>query len=116
MNNNKMPFLTGNVILKSDLSLEELAQILSAKLFGGLQFGGKDEYIHEEVPAIFVNQVIMGLAFVLSGYGGFDRGFTLSAYTGPSYMAVGSEKVSLDDYLLRLCKTELAEYPNIIIE
>lgn len=66
MENNKVPDIWGTGILKTDLSLEGVAEIISDRFFGGLPFGGKEEYIHEEVSAVFIEYPIMGLLITLS--------------------------------------------------
>lgn len=40
----------------SELSLENLGAILSERVFCKIPFGGREEDIHEEVPAIFIQQ------------------------------------------------------------
>jgi hypothetical protein len=56
----KLPWFVGYAGMQSNLSLEEVGKILSDRVFGGLEFSGRDLEIHEEVPAIFIQEPIMG--------------------------------------------------------
>src|SRR5436190_22655901 len=110
-------FIVGYATLKSELTLEEVAGILSDNLFGGLEFGGKELEIHEEVPAVFLNQPILGLKVVLDGYSGFEEEnhFTLSI--GPWIPLPGIERteVRIDYYLIELLKNQLKDFDSIKI-
>ncbi len=55
-------------------SLEEVAEVLSDSLFGGIPFGDKDLGLFEEVPGLRLSKKILGL-FV--GLHGFDGNYTL---------------------------------------
>ncbi|WP_052324287.1 hypothetical protein [Flavihumibacter sp. ZG627] len=111
------PFIVGYVSLKSELSLEELAVILSQKLFGGLEFGGKELEIHEEVPAIFLNEPILGLKVVLEGYSGFEdeSHFTLSVSPWITLSDIERIDMRIDDYLVGLLKVQLKDIDSIKI-
>lgn len=113
----KIPFLVGHVTLQSNLSLEEVGQILSEKIFGGLQFGGKELAIHEEVPAIFIDQQFMGLQVVLDGYSGLDNdsSFELSIHQVKAFEGLRNEAVNLDDYLTALLNQRLDGKEGIYI-
>lgn len=93
----KIPFFTCALSLQSDKSIEEVGEILSKVLFGGLPFGGKDEFIRDEIPAIYINEDIIGLNVVLYGYGG-ENGFILEAY--PSFKLEGLEPGEYDEFKL----------------
>ncbi len=58
----KIPFLVGKVVMQSNLEIEEVGDIISQALFGGVKLGGKDERIYEEVPAIFLHPPILGFS------------------------------------------------------
>lgn len=111
---NDVSFFVGYVALRSALTLEEVGDVLSQRIFVGLKFGGKDLEIHEEIPAIFIQESIMGLKVVLDGYSGTDEGrwFTLS---GSPNGSIEYDKVQtrLDNYLYQLLKKELAEVKEI---
>ena len=66
------PYLTANVHIHSDLTLEKVANVLSRVLFAGAPFGGKNDYIYDEVPAVYIakNHSPLGLYITLQGYGG----------------------------------------------
>ncbi|MEO5684261.1 MAG: hypothetical protein ABIQ88_16590 [Chitinophagaceae bacterium] len=109
------PFFVGYVSLKSNLSLEHVGEILSNKVFGGIAFSGKELEIHEEIPALFIHNTILGFRIVLDGYSGFDQSqyFTLSVRTCVSIEGVNPEIVRLDSYLFNLLKVVLKEIPEI---
>jgi hypothetical protein len=49
---NKFPFFVCSLPIASNEDIHEVAKIISDKLFGGLPFGGLEDYICEEVPAV----------------------------------------------------------------
>lgn len=71
--------LTALVYLRSDKSLEEVGKIVSKELFSGLEFGGKDKFIRDEIPAIYIENSVLGLAVILQGVDG-DGVFALDIY------------------------------------
>lgn len=60
-----MELLQAAVAFESDYGLEEIADILSKRMFGGIPFGGLSECIHEEVPAVFIREALMGMQVIL---------------------------------------------------
>jgi hypothetical protein len=104
-----IPYITGGVKFRSDLTLEEVGEILSRELFGGLPFGGKDESIHEEIPAIFIEPTILGLQIILDGYNEEDEDQTFLLSIRPLRMSdphlkrciIDKQLSSLIIYLLR---------------
>lgn len=114
---NSLPFFIGDVILKSHLSLEQVGEILSDRLFGGLKFGGKEKYIHEEIPAIFIQQPILGLIIVLDEgpCDGNLNAFDLSVSPISFSPEIKTEHYRLDAYLHELLKISLVNHPEIII-
>jgi hypothetical protein len=63
-NNTDRPFLTGDICIRTDYSIEDLSAKISKALLGGIPFGGKHEYIYDEIPAVYAE--VLGLRFVLS--------------------------------------------------
>lgn len=61
-------FYEGNII--------QVGEKISENLIGGLPFVGLEEYIYDEVPAVYIKQPILGLEIVLQGYGG-SEGYVL---------------------------------------
>lgn len=55
------------ISFKSNLDILKVGDLLSDNLFGGLKFIGLEKHIHEEVPAIYIDQMVMGLQFILNG-------------------------------------------------
>lgn len=111
---NIIPFLVGYVTLKSDLSIEHVAEILSERIFGGLKFGGKEEAIYEEVPAIYISS-LLGLRVVLSGYQGHgdDEGYCLSISPTIKLNELMPSEVQIDLYLVTVLKQALKDYEEI---
>jgi hypothetical protein len=69
----KVPFIKATISFQSTLSISEVGAYISPILFGGLKFEGLEKNIYDEVPAIFINDAILGLTIVLSGYNGFGE-------------------------------------------
>ncbi len=111
-----IPYIMGYVGLKSDLTLESVGKILSEKVFGGLEFGGKDLDIHEEIPAIFIQSTILGLQVVLDGYNASDEDQTFSLTIRPLRMSdVQEERFRVDKYLASLIKYLLRDISEIVV-
>ena len=104
------PFLKGQVIIRGNDSIETLAARVSATLLKGLPFGGKDEGIYEEVPAVYAD--VVGLRFVLSGYAG-DH-YVLECFPSPDLPSFGDSvsDVDISDHLYR----SLGDIENATIE
>jgi len=109
--------IVGDVSLKSNLTLEEVGEILSRKVFGGLPFEGREKHIHEEIPAIYIASPIIGLRIVLDGYSGFDEdaGFTVEIMPWIRAKDAPSETVNLDGYLAQILKIQLEGVKDIIV-
>ena len=111
----KVGDISGVCALRSNLSLEEVAKIISDKIFGGLPFEGKEECIHEEIPAVFIKGPVLGLLVILSGYSGYDKDKCFVLYVQPwgdfdRYLfsnKIETERVNLDNYLYHLLDMEL---------
>ena len=107
--------MLGYVLLKSSFSLEELGQILSDRIFGGLGFGGKELSIHEEIPAIFIQSPILGLEIVLDGYSGYSKGCGYSLSIAPYADALDGNyrDIRIDSYLFHHLKHKLADLRDV---
>lgn len=66
-----IPFIKGTTTFKTELSIEEAGELISQKLFGGLELSGLDKQIYDEVPAIYIEHEIMGLRVVSGQKGGW---------------------------------------------
>ena len=108
-------FITGSVSIISSFNIEELGKVLTDKIFGGLEFGGRDLNIYDEVTAIFIESPIIGLKIILSGYSGYKKktGFNLSLLPYLDFENVSNECVNLDNYLFHLLKTVLKDVEDI---
>lgn len=67
--------------LLSRLSLEEVGQIVSARALGGIPFVGREDYIRDEVPAIYSKSEVLGTEFILMGEPD-EEGFYLETDVG----------------------------------
>lgn len=103
---NKFPYLIGTVSFQSNLSLEQVGELLSLRVFGGLKFTGKESAIYDEVPAIFIKGHVIGFKVILSGYSGFseDQGFCLSVFPELYIDGVEHQDIKIDEYLKQLLK------------
>jgi hypothetical protein len=62
-----MIFPVCNSSFTADRSLSELANQISSELFGGVPFSGLEANIYDGIPAVTLQQTIMGLTVILSG-------------------------------------------------
>ena len=88
-----MAYLTCNLKIISDKSLEEVAAIISERLLGGVRLVGRDEHIYDEVPAIFSAHDILGLRIILQGYGGSQGYFLEMRDRKPLNSSTASEQI-----------------------
>jgi hypothetical protein len=77
----KTVFRKGFVFIQSDLDIEELGKLISQRLVGGLPFDGLDHYIRDEIPAIYIKD-ILGCRLILQGFPG-EMGYNLVLEEGP---------------------------------
>ncbi len=101
--------------MQSNLEIEEVGDILSQVLFGGVKLGGKDERIYDEVPAIYLSPPILGFCAFLQGYKGFgkDEGYVLTISPDFTVRDVKRVTVKLDSYLTMLLKDRLKDHDQI---
>lgn len=64
--------------LLSRMSLEELGNVVSDRVFGGVPFVGRGDYIRDEVPALYSKSDVLGTRFILMGEPD-DKGYYLEA-------------------------------------
>lgn len=115
------PHIHGSVNFKSDLSLEEVGRIIGDKVFSGAVFGGKENSIYEEVPAIYIDNLMLGFLFVIQGYSGINHESGYWLNITPYFSITNNEKfkdaikfdVCLSTYLYALLEERLKEYPEI---
>jgi hypothetical protein len=80
------PVISAYIIIKSPLDLEELGRKIADRLLPGLSFGGKDDYVRDETPAIFIPDVL-GCELILDG--DTESGYTLALEPVKYYMEKG---------------------------
>lgn len=113
----KQPHINGIVCLNSDLTIEELGTIISKKLFAGAVFGGKEKHIYDEVPAIFIKDLIFGNRVILQGSS--KDGYALEIISeydmsdNPHFKEFELYNVNIDDYLYALLEENLKDNPEI---
>ena len=82
----KVFFRTGCVFIESNLDIISLGNAISHRLFKGLSFGGLGNYIRDEIPAIYIND-ILGCRLILQGYSGKEGyNLILEEYSFPHYL------------------------------
>ena len=72
-----MDILHFTLCIRSPLELEEVGRIVSDRVLGGLPLEGREDYIRDEVPAIYNRIPILGMELILQG-GPDDEGYNLS--------------------------------------
>lgn len=114
----------GSCVMRTSLPLDKLAEIISAQLFGGKRFGGKERSIWEEIPAVYIEAPILGLLVVL-GEGRNDGGklncFVLDVSPWGDvtryryHNDIAKKRVRLEGYLYHLLKFGLRRFPEVEI-
>lgn len=69
----------GIVGIRTNMPLDELATILSKQVCGGIEFGGKNRGLRDEIPAVVTLEPFLGLRLVLWGDAG-DYGLSLEMW------------------------------------
>jgi hypothetical protein len=119
----KEPHIHGSVNFRSNLSIEEVGKIIGDKVFSGAVFSGKEKYIYEEVPAIYIDNLMLGFLFVIQGYSGInnENGYSLNMTPYFSIRSIGKYdvgdfiEVNMDYYLYALLTERLQDHPDIQI-
>ena len=116
--------MLGSCAMSTNLSLEEMAEIISNELFGGRPFGGKERSIWEEIPAVFIDVPILGFLVIL-GHGNNNgkpgNCFVLSLNQWGDFDRycyrnnISQRRIYLDSYLYHLLKFGLRNYPEVEI-
>ncbi len=63
-------YFIGSVHFQSELIIEKLGQLLSAHVLSGIQLGGLERAVYDEVPAIYND--FLNMAITLQGYSNLD--------------------------------------------
>ena len=113
---NRIPYFVGYVSLKSSLSLEELAEVLSERVFSGSVFGGRELNVHDEIPAVFITKGFFGLSVTLSGFPGFNEEGGFDIQLIPNLKTILEKYVvELDVYLEVLIREALTDRTDIVV-
>jgi hypothetical protein len=112
-----IPYIVGTLSLQSELTIEEVGEKLSGKLFGGLKFGGKERAIYDEVPAIFIESNVLSFRIILQGYSGLSENdkFYLTIFPDFYIEGVEQQQIHLDEYLTEVSKTIFQDDSDINI-
>ncbi len=110
---NNTPSFYGIVFIKTNLTLLNLAQLISEKLFCDLKFQGQNKQIREEVPAVFIKGYLMGLSIVLSGSS--DTGYSLSIKDSLIIKGAKKNRINISRLLYELLKKGFSEKEEIVI-
>ncbi len=113
--NPKEPFITGTANIKSNLTIEQIGEILSDKIFSGIPFEGKDLNIYDEVPAIFIKNDFLGFNIILQGYplSESENGYWLEIIQNFKIAKAEYSEVSIDNYLKALLVEKLKGIEHI---
>lgn len=71
----KTVFRKGFLFIQSDLDIESLGKLISQRIVKGVPFGGLNHYIRDEIPAIYIDD-ILGCRLILQGFPG-EEGYNL---------------------------------------
>lgn len=100
----KYPYFVCLLPIVSEEDISGVAKIISDKLVGGILFGGLEDYIYEEVPAVYIKESILGFELVLQGYGG-EEGYVLEVRSDPRNIEPNNTKeikVDITHYIASL--------------
>ncbi|MFN8712951.1 MAG: hypothetical protein ACK5Z2_08865 [Bacteroidota bacterium] len=114
----------GSVPFQSNLSITEVGDLISKKVFPDMSFGGLEENIYDEVPAIYIKDNPLGLLIVLQGYQGTTEGLGYSLNITPNFNPtsvvgvsfINSIDVDISDYLYCLLKSYFGTNPDFIFD
>lgn len=83
--------------IKSELDILSLGKVIGERMAGGLTFGGLEEYIRDEIPAVYINN-LLGCRLILSGFPG-DQGYNLELLEDnfPFHLFVEGKKPAVVD-------------------
>jgi hypothetical protein len=71
-----MKYPYGSIPFRSPHALQEVADILSKEMAGGIPFGGREEMIWGDIPALYLGRGLLGLRVELGGWPG-EQGYEL---------------------------------------
>lgn len=96
-----MKYLIGSVEFQSELSIFDVSNLISEKVFSGLKFEGFEESIYEEIPALYIKSPILGTKIVLSGTKGFsnDDSYLLDLIPVDENYYLTSDSIDIKIYL-----------------
>jgi hypothetical protein len=94
-----IPFMVCGLDIQTDKSLEEVALLISKEILGGIPFIGREEFIRDEIPAVYVKDAILGFDVVLQGG---DGHFFLELTSIRSEDAFN--EIDISDYIALLIK------------
>ena len=120
MKNNIIPDFWGECKIHSSLELETLAQIISTRLLGNVQFTYGKHSIWEEIPSMYIEHNILGLLIIIGGYGG-SEGYVLNIQTYGEFdrylykNEIETNKVNLSHYLYQLLSLSFQDNSEIQI-
>lgn len=100
----KYPYFICFVPILSEEDIIGVSKIISNKLVGGIPFGGLEDYIYEEVPAVYIKESILGFELVIQGYGG-KEGYTLEVRSNLRNSELHDDKeitVDISNYIASL--------------
>ncbi|BAV07511.1 hypothetical protein SAMN05421788_109137 [Filimonas lacunae] len=115
-----IPSFSASSVFHTGYTLAQLGTIFSEKLMGGLPFGGEDEHLRDEVPAIFIEHKFLDMFFLLMGNSNTaeDPGFSISFYSRsqiPDHDEFLCNPHGLNGYWYYLIQEALKEIPDLQI-
>jgi hypothetical protein len=92
--------IVGFVGIRSSLGLIELSKLISGNIAAEIEFGGLDEHLKEEVPAVYSLKEFLGLRLVLFGEDG-EYGISIEQWDDE---LLDDERADLSNHLYYLLK------------
>ena len=93
--------ICATVGIKANMTLDRLAALVSDKLCGGIEFIGIEDYVREEIPAMYTARDFLGMRVVLFGENN-DFGLDIEQWRERAPDDVGAEYVDLSKYVALL--------------
>ncbi len=115
---NQVNFLIGSVRIKTELDIITLGNIISKEMLCGIQLGGLERKIYNEIPAIYIQTgSLLGLDVTLQGWWELSEKdiYILEISTLHTVDNESRNAALLNNYLKSYCKQNLKDYLEIEI-
>jgi hypothetical protein len=112
-------YFSGHIILRTEISIDQLAKVVSKALFGNIPFVKYDGGQYEGVQTYYIDHFILGLEILLQEAHKFEGAqqyvLKLSPNRSLDLYPKNSTQINIDEYLRLVAKLSLSEYPDILV-